>query len=148
MAPDSPESDSLRQQLQIEWADHIQSRAQSWHTVQLEVLLAAALIGVDVSFEDQLLVIMMASFASVAAVMGFVFSLIHWQVQERIFRNIESIEKALGLDQVIRLHSAGGVRPWLIFDPRSGLGVVMILRTHLMILIFATAYPIVRLGFT
>ena len=148
MAPDSPEPESLRQQLQIEWADHIQSRAQSWRAVQLEMLLVAALIGIDASFKDQLLVIMMASFASVAAVMGFVFSLIHWRVQERIFRNIESIEKALRLDQVIRLHASGGVQLRLIFDPRSRLAVVMILRVHLIILIFATAYLIVRLRFS
>ena len=71
---------------------------------------------------------------------GFALTATHWQVQERKFRNIQKLEEALGLENVIQGHRSGGVHWIRIIDPRSTLAVVFMLRMHLLVILFGAVY--------
>ena len=136
----NPEPESLRRQLEIEWQDHFQTRAQSWSALQIEAILFVGLVGADLRFDNVLLVIVFGGLVFLSGLFGFALTATHWSVQERKFRSINELEEALGLHTIIQGHQSDGVKLISIIDPRSTLAVVLMLRLQVVIILVTPIY--------
>lgn len=146
-----PSEETLRQQLQIQWQDHIQTRNQTWKTLQIEAAMFLAIIGADVTLNSPWKLIPLGGVLLVAICFGMAVTIHHRKVQIQKFQFIFMLEEKLGLHQSGFME--GVSKPakfkWSgIFDFKKIATPTFILVMHILILIFAIIYIVVRIGIT
>ena len=143
MSEKLPTEESLRNQLQLEWQDHIQTRSQTWKTLEIEAALVLGLIGADFKFDNIGVVVILGVLIVISCISGIGITVHHRIGQIRKFTHIDRIEEALGLHQKGLLD---GVHPpakfkWSdIINPTRNNTPLFILRMHFAILLFTLIY--------
>jgi hypothetical protein len=140
---------SLESAMELAWRDHHHARDQTWKGLQMEALLAIALIGIDLkaaesSFKYVPLVGSLLLF--LIAISGIMIALHHRELERGKFRHIMHCEDALG----IRPYIDGVKLPaplyiWDLFAFWKSNTVLFIMRMHFAILIFALWFFMTRL---
>jgi len=147
-ASKSPDQETLRKALELEWLDHFDMRVQTWRTLQVEASLVVGLIGADFKFEEVWVTIAIGLLISLTTVSGLLITVHHRQAQQLKFEHIIKLEKELGL---LVPDFFGGVqvpRPFVwtdLFHPLRMNTPLFIMRTHLVILVFTIIYVLARL---
>ena len=132
---------SLEAAVAAAWRDHHHARDQTWKALQLEALLAIALIGVDLKATEGTLKnipIVGSVLLFLVTISGMMLALHHRDLERRKFRHIMHCEDALGLRPYI--DDVGLPSPiyiWDIFAFWKSNSVLFIMRMHLVILIFS-----------
>ncbi len=144
-----PSEGTLHNQLQIEWQDHIQTRAQSWKTLQMEIGLILGLVGADLKFNNIWITSVLGILVLFSVLSGFLVSLAHWKVQIRIFKDINAIEQALGLldPNFLRQGHEPGTWKWTdLINPKPKYSYVpiYILRLHIAFALFTLVYIVAK----
>jgi len=94
-----PDKETLRHQLQLEWQDHIQTRAQTWKSLEIEVFLTIGFVGADIKFDNIWVTIVLGIIFFASSVSGIAITIHHREGQRRKFIHIDNLEQALGLHQ-------------------------------------------------
>ncbi len=144
----SPTEETLRQQLQLQWQDHFQTREQTWKALQMVSVILLAAIGADFKLHDRPALLLLGSIVAIATFFGMAVTIHHRKVQVQKFKLIFKLEERLGL------HTEGlleGVhRPkdfhWSsIFNIKHMASPTYILIMHILVLIFIIVYVWVRM---
>lgn len=141
------DDDALRSQLQIEWQDHFQTRAQSWRTIQITGALLLGLIGADIKFNEIWVTTTIGVLLLLTSLSSFFVTLRHWKIQIAIFGRIYRIEELLGLLHPNSLgegHPPGKYSKFDVINPSTSYVPVFIIRIHVIITFFAAFYILVR----
>ncbi|MCJ7433951.1 MAG: hypothetical protein MUO77_10735 [Anaerolineales bacterium] len=147
-ASKSPDPETLRKALELEWQDHFHMRDQTWRTLQIEATLVVGLIGVDFKFEETWATVAIGLLVVLTAISGLLITVHLRQAQQLKFEHIIKLEKELGL---LVPEFFGGVKPprpfvWMdIFHPSRISTPIFIMQSHLAILIFTIIYVVARL---
>jgi hypothetical protein len=144
-----PSMETLQQQLQIQWQDHFQTRAQTWNSLQIEAALFLAVIGADIKLNDPWLLIPLGGILFVSTIFGISITIHHRKVQIQKFQFIYMLEEKLCLHQDGYMEGATEPAPfkWAeIFDVKKIATPTFILVMHLLILIFGVMYIAVRIA--
>ncbi len=144
-----PSEGTLHNQLQIEWQDHFQTRAQSWKTLQVEIGLILGLVGADLKFNNIWITSVLGILVLFLSLSGFLVTLAHWRVQIRIFKDINAIEKALGLlnPKFLSQGHVPATFKWNdIINPKCSYVPIYILRLHIAVTLFIIIYIIAKFG--
>lgn len=118
-----PQAESIRMAMDQAWRDHHHVRDQTWHAVQIEAVLAAGVVTIDLQYQQPLATAIAFVPLLIAGVFGILVSLHHRQVEVVKFEQIYNCEKALGLirEDLIspkRIRPASPLRWWHVFDFR------------------------------
>jgi hypothetical protein len=144
MASNVPSEETLRKLLDIQWQDHIQTRAQTWKALEITAILAVALVGLDWRIDNQVVTICAAVLLFIVAQFGILITIRHRAVEVTKFRRIASIEKQLGVaDESLKLPQQ--INWFTIFQFWKSNTSLFILRMHFIIQVFAIGYCILRL---
>ena len=98
---DKPNHEALLKMYEIQWQDHIQTRNQTWKGLEICVLLAVALVGLDWQVgKSHPLISCVASFLLIlVALFGMQITIRHRNsVEVNKFKTINELEKQLGFD--------------------------------------------------
>ena len=139
---------SLEKAMESAWKDHHHARDQTWKGLQMEALLAIALIGIDIqsinnSFSKLLLI--GSGLLILLSISGIMITLHHRELEIRKFRHIMHCEDALGVRPYIDLVKLPTpIYIWDIFAFWKSNTVLFIMRMHFTILIFALWFFILR----
>jgi len=148
MSEQKPSEETLRQQLQLEWQDNIQTRSQTWKTLEMEAALVIGLIGVDIKFDLLWVALILGVLVVISCLSGIAISIHHRNGQVRKFIHIDRLEAALGLHHpglLDDVHPPERFR-WIdVLNPTRTNTPLFILRTHFAILLFALIYMGVRI---
>jgi hypothetical protein len=147
MSEKKPSEEALRQQLQLEWQDHIQTRTQTWKTLEIEAGLVLALIGIDMKFDLLWVALILGILVILSCISGIAITIHHRNGQATKFTHIGALEAALGLHQrglINNVHPPARFKWTDIFNPKQVNTPLFILRTHIAILLFALVYLGVR----
>lgn len=93
----SPSEEVLKEQLNLQWQDHIQTREQTWKTVQIEIAVLAAIIAADFKTENVVLLLVLSLVMSISSLFGFLVTVHHRKIQLQKFKYIHLLEEKLGL---------------------------------------------------
>lgn len=148
MSEKDPSEEALRQQLQLEWEDHIQTRAQTWKTLGIEIALAAGLIGIDIKLNVLWATLILGLLVIVLSISGITTTIHHRNNQILKFTHIHGIEAALGLHKPGLLDDVRLPAPFKladVFNLKKINTPLYILRAHIVILIFVLVYLGVRI---
>jgi hypothetical protein len=136
--------------LELEWNDHFQTRAQTWRTLQIEAVIAAGLIGIDVRLESATATVGAAVLLVIATTFGALITLRHREVEQVKFKHIIEIERRLGLvGEGAVLEGVRVPSPIRLVDaaqPRKSNTALFILRMHLTLMAFGILYAASRLA--
>jgi len=135
-----PQPESIRQAMDEAWRDHHHARDQTWKAVQMEAVLAAGLVTIDVQFQSVVATTLTAVLVVFSAVSGILISFHHRGVERRKFEHILNCEEALGLhgpNLISGVYLPDKLRLRDAFIPSVGNTAVFIVRLHLAILFFA-----------
>jgi hypothetical protein len=135
-----PQPESIRQAMDEAWRDHHHARDQTWKAAQMEAVLAAGLVTLDVQFHSVVATSLMGMLVVLSAVCGILISLHHRGVERRKFEHILNCEEALGLHRpnlISGVKLPDKLRLRDAFIPSVNNTVVFIIRLHLAILFFA-----------
>lgn len=144
-----PSEETLRHQLQIQWQDHIQTRNQTWKTLQIEAAMFLAVIGADIQLRNPWLLIPLGGVLLVSTLFGIAVTIHHRKVQIQKFGFIYMLEEKLGLLKPGYMKGATKPEPFKwsgVFDVKKIATPTFILVMHLLILIFAITYIVVRIA--
>jgi uncharacterized membrane protein AbrB (regulator of aidB expression) len=145
---DSPSEETLRQQLQIQWQDHIQTRNQTWKTLEIEAAMILAVIGADIKLGNPWLLIPLGGVLIISTFFGIAVTIHHRKVQIQKFKFIYNFEKKLGLLKTGYMDGASMPEEFKlrgIFNVKRIATPTFILIMHVLILLFAIAYIVVRI---
>jgi hypothetical protein len=92
-----PNNDALIAAMQCAWQDHHHARNQTWKVLQMEAVLGAGLVTVDVQFGLPLATSAAAILVIVSSIVGIVITLRHRELERRKFIHIMNCEEELGL---------------------------------------------------
>jgi hypothetical protein len=144
----SPSDESLRVQLRIEWQDHIQTRIQTWKSLEIEALLVIGLVGADIKFDDLAVLLVLGLIIVLASLSGIQITKHHRVGQIRKFTHIDRLEETLGLHRTGLLDNVHPPSKFMWVDVVNPVKVntpLFILRMHLAILIFTIVYVVARI---
>jgi hypothetical protein len=145
MPDEQPSPESLQKMLEIQWQDHIQTRAQTWKSLEIAALIAVAVVGVDWRFDDPRATAVAALLLAFVALSGMGIAIKSRQVEINKFTTIRELEKRLKLDAVV--HNPDLPQPisfWSVFSLKSN-NPLFILRMHFVLFLFAIGFLAVRL---
>lgn len=89
MTENSPDRETLLSQLQIEWQDHIQTRSQTWKTLQIAAFLLLCLVGLDLLLDNKWWTSLFGIVIVVSNIEGIRISAHHRRAQVRKFQHID-----------------------------------------------------------
>lgn len=144
MSFDKASDESLRKMLEIQWQDHFQTRSQTWKALEITAILAVALVGLDWKIDNQLVTVVASFLLLLVAQFGISVTFRHRNVEVNKFKIISSIEKQLGVADE-SLTPPQPLRWRTIFNFRKSNTSLFILRTLLVIQLFAIGYAILLL---
>jgi hypothetical protein len=142
-----PAPESIRLAMDQAWRDHHHARDQTWKAVQMEAVLAAGLLTVDVQYAKGLATSASAVLVILAAVFGILITLHHRTVEITKFRHITNCQRALKLD---RPNLISGIAPPAelrlrdAFRPSVRNTASFILRLHVALILFAVLVAVAR----
>lgn len=144
-----PDTETLLKCLDLQWKDHIQTRGQTWRTLQIEAALAIALVGIDWQLGNIFATIAFAILLIIATYFGSQITLYHRNVTEiRSFSIIINIEKKLGMlesDLLGDVQIPKSIKRSDAFRFKKSNTSLFILRMHITLQAFAIIYLIVTL---
>lgn len=144
-----PETETLLKCLDLQWKDHIQTRGQTWRTLQIEAALAIALVGIDWQLSNIFATIGFAILLIIATSFGSQITIYHRNITEiRSFSIIINIENILGMNKPDLLGDVQIPKPikWSdAFRFKKSCTSLFILRMHITLQAFAIIYLIVSL---
>jgi hypothetical protein len=79
------------------WQDHHHARDQTWHSLQIEAVLAAGLVSLDAQFGSRLATLLAGVLVMFSACFGIWITLNHRKLERRKFIHIMNCEELLGL---------------------------------------------------
>lgn len=145
---ESPQQDTLRQQLQLQWQDHIQTRSQTWKSLQIVAAIFLALIGAGIKLNDPNSLIPLGGVMLISTFFGMAITIHHRKVQIKVFQTMYMLEEKLGLHKPTYMDDIKSPKDFSlvdIFNIRDIKTPVFILLMHVMILIFSLVYIASRL---
>ena len=135
--------------MEMEWQDHFQTRVQTWHSLEMEALLAVALIGIDWKLENIYATLVVSFLLILAAYFGVLITIRHRNgVEVPKFKRIIRIEEELGLSKLGGLFA--DVKPpqeikwWHAFYLNRSSTMLFILRMHMILMAFGIIYLVSR----
>jgi hypothetical protein len=144
-----PSEASLLKFMEMEWQDHFQTRVQTWRMIEIEALLAIALVGIDWQLDSILVTSCMATLLIILAFLGGRLTIHHRNsVEVRKITHIISIEKRLGMltpDLFGDVTPPARIEGWRDAISMRSNTSLYILRLHMIIMAFAVLYLISRL---
>ncbi len=137
--------DALLKLLEIQWQDHFQTRTQTWKGLEISVLLAVALVGLDWQIDHPAITCIASALLAVVALSGMQITLRHRNsVEVKKFIIINELERKLLLDDN---HVLPGKITWLdIFIIKKSNTSLFILRMQFILLVFSVTYLFYRLS--
>ncbi len=148
MDPDSnqPTEAALLKMLEVQWPDHIQTRAQTWKTLEIVGALIVGVVALGWQRDTLPVAIVAAMLLACVAVFGMAITLKHREVERQKFEIIGGIENLLHLDTLItRRQMPKPISFWSIFSIRQSNNPLFILRMHFIVFLFAVAYLVIRI---
>ena len=145
---DSPSDETLRHQLQIQWQDHIQTRSQTWKSLQVVAAIFLALIGADIKLNDPHALLSLGGVVLVSTLFGMAVTIHHRKVQIKVFQTLYMLEEKLGLHKPTYMDDIEKPKDlkWsLIFSTKDIKTPVFIWLMHVMILLFSIIYITTRI---
>ena len=139
-----PTKDVLLKMMEIQWQDHIQTRLQTWKSIEIAAIIAVALVGLDWRIDNPLITTVTAVLLMFVAYSGMHITLRHRIVEQNKFRIISSLEAQLGIADP-EVKPPKPISLWSIFKIHQSNTALFILRMHFVIFLFAVCYLIVRL---
>ena len=142
-----PDKESIRLAMDQAWRDHHHARNQTWKAVQIEVLLAAGIVGVDFQLENFGATLAAGILVIIASMFGVMISLHHRKLEIRKFTHIMNCEEALGLHQHSIIDNVSLPSPitfWDVFRFWRMNTALFILRMHVAIMVFAVVFIVAR----
>lgn len=146
----APSEDTLRQQLQLQWQDHFQTREQTWKALQMVAVILLAVIGADLKLQQPRVLLPLGAIVVIASLFGVAITIHHRKVQIQKFKLIFRLEKRLGLHTDPLLMEV--VQPpkefrWSgILDLKHIATPTYILLMHTLVLVFVALYVWIRLA--
>jgi hypothetical protein len=142
--PIDPSADTLRQQLDIQWRDHIQTREQTWKALQMVAVLFVGYVGSGLKVDKPWIIRAGGAVCILAASFGIAVTMHHRKVQSIKFKYIYRLEENLGLhcENLLGDISPPGPFKWaFVFNFREICKPTFImLLMHIAILVLAAAY--------
>ena len=140
--------DILLKCLEIEWQDHFNTRAQTWKTLEIEAMLAVALVGIDWQLDSIFATSAVAVLLILAALSGSAITYRHRNnVEVMKFSHIINIEEKLGLcepDLFGDVRKPAPIEWWHVLYPKSNTPL-FILRMNIIFMVFGIIYLVFRL---
>jgi disulfide bond formation protein DsbB len=143
-----PTPETLRQQLDIQWQDHFQTREQTWKALQMVAVLFVGYIGAGLKADNPWLIWAGGVVCILAACFGIAVTIHHRKVQITKHTFIHRLEDKLGLHRDDLLAEVGAPSPfrWAgILNFRHMATPTFILLMHVAILALAAIYMFARL---
>ncbi len=135
-----PTEEAMLKLLEIQWQDHFHTRSQTWKALEITVLIAIVLVGLDWKIDNRLVTILVASLLAIVAMFGMQITLRHRNNSEiTSFTIIQSVSKELALLDS-RLELPKPIYWWDVFLFWKSNTPLFILRMHFVILLFAIGY--------
>ena len=94
-----PDNETLRRGLELEWQDFIQTRGQTWRTLEIEAALIVGMVGADFKFDNRWVAVALGCLVITATVCGIMITIHHRKGQIIKYQYIKRFEKALGLNR-------------------------------------------------
>jgi hypothetical protein len=141
---------TLLKLLELEWNDHIQTRAQTWRTIEIEALLAVGLVGADIQFKSVAVTTVIGAVLLVATIVGMGITMHHRNtVEVQKFTHIIKLEELLGAipDVFPSVSIPARVAVWDAFNWKKNNTSLFILRMHVFIFLFTIVYVVARFVF-
>ena len=140
MQDENTDKETLRKALELEWNDHIQTRRQTWRTLEIEAILIVGLVGVDFKFDNPLVVVVLGVLVIVSTISGMLITIHHRKGQIQKFRTICKLEETLGLESFIHGEPPQEFQ-WLdIINPIKMNTPLFIVRMHIAMMLFTLLY--------
>lgn len=149
MKPEDSSIDAnLREQLRLQWQDHIQTRQQTWKAVEITSLLAIAIVGIDWKIENRIITIIGSILLIIAAHFALSVVIHHRNhVESPKFEVITEIEKRLNIyNPKIRIPQPVAYTD--IFNIKRSNTSLFMMRILFIIQIFAVVLLIFRIFFS
>jgi ABC-type lipoprotein release transport system permease subunit len=137
----TPDPETLRNQLNIEWNDFFQTRAQSWKSLEFVSALVIGLVGVGLKIDDFWVTLALGTIVIFAAILGFLITLHHRNVQLQQNVHVTRLEKELNLDNVLKRQDYPQkykIIDWI--NPFKKSTPLIIMKMHILIIIFVVIY--------
>ena len=138
-----PDKEVLLKALELEWQDFIQTRRQTWRTLEIEGALIVGLIGADFKFNEPLIAFLIGILVIIATLSGSLITIHHRRGQILKYEHINRLEKALGLQEaglIDNVHLPEEFK-WLhLVNPTKWNTPLFILRMHFAMMIFTIIY--------
>ncbi len=140
---DKAQHDTLLKQYEIQWQDHFQTRSQTWKGLEISVILAVALVGLDWKIDHQVATCIAAALLILVALFGMQITIRHRnKVEVKKFEIISDLERQLNLEN----HPLPPkITFWDVFRIRKSNTSLFILRMQFVLLVFAVTYFVFRL---
>lgn len=142
-----PDKDVILRQLQLEWQDHIQTRRQTWRTLEIEGALIVGLIGVDFKLDNLWVVSVLGFLVIIATLLGILITVHHRRGQ------VENFNRMYRLEEALDLHKPGfldDIRPLKEFEWTDVLNLrrmntpLFIVWMHIAMMIFTLVYVVAK----
>lgn len=138
------DNESIRLAMDEAWRDHQHTRDQTWKALQIEFMIAAAVVGINWQIYSLFASVISGILVFITALCGVQITVRHRnRVVITKFRHIMHCEEALGLhrDNLIdKVRMPEPVSFWHVFCPWKGNTGLFILRMHVAILIFSLLF--------
>ena len=141
------EPDSIRIAMDQAWRDHHHARDQTWKALQIEALLAAGLVSIDVQFGSASATLAAGVLVVIASASGVLISLHHRKLEVRKITHVWNCEEALGLhrsDLISNVSVPSEIRIWHVFYVCKMNTALFILRMHVAVIVFAIVFVLAR----
>ena len=138
--------EALLKMYEIQWQDHIQTRNQTWKGLEICVLLAVALVGLDwqVGHSHPVITCVASTLLICVALFGMQITIRHRNsVEVNKFTIMKNLEELLGFDYNFPLPKK--INFWDVFKFRKSNSSLFILRMQFVLLLFAVLYFSIRL---
>ena len=137
-----PSQEVLLKCLELEWQDHFQTRVQTWKSLEIESVLAVALVGIDWRISNVYATSAVAVLLIIAAFFGAKITIAHRKVEVIKFSHIIDIEKQLGMLEPGLFGDVKKPEPfrWLDAFSLKSNTLLFVLRMHTILLTFGIIY--------
>ncbi len=143
-----PSQETLRQQLDIQWRDHFQTRTQTWWALQIVTAMLVGIIAADFKLNNPLALIPLGGIMFAATAFGIAITIHHRRIQILKFSFIHMLEEKLDLHKPTYMDKVKPPEPFSvkgIFDLRNMPSPTFLLLCHILLFIFAGVYILIRL---
>jgi len=144
--PGEPTEVAALKFMEMEWRDHFQTRAQTWRLLEIEALVAIALVGLDWRLGSTAATVLLASLLVVLAAFGAQLTYHHRKAEVGKIMHVYNVEKALGIIDKYA-PEVTPMKPIVWHDVVSfrANASLYLMRIHFILIAFGVTYLIFRL---